>query len=94
MIKNAVDELELAVFPNPFSSKTFIEFTVPETEKATLEVYTVTGVKLATLFEATAEANIKYTVEFSGSSHLRQEIYVYVLRTSTQVKHGRIIMIR
>lgn len=40
-------------YPNPFNSKTTIEFTLPKEDKVTLEIYDITGQKVQTLINTT-----------------------------------------
>jgi hypothetical protein len=61
--------------PNPFSTSTFIEYTMPETGKVKLSVLDMLGQELAVLVDATQNAG-SYTVEFSAAG-LATGVYLY-----------------
>lgn len=75
-------EIEVSAYPNPFSNTTSIEFTVPTDEYVTLEVYAVTGVKVATLYDDFADAGVHYKQQFSGKGHA-DGVYFYRVITRT-----------
>ena len=61
--------------PNPFSTSTFIEYTMPETGKVKLSVLDMLGQEIAVLVNATQTAG-SYTVEFSAAG-LATGVYIY-----------------
>lgn len=61
--------------PNPFSTSTFIDYTLPETGKVRLSVLDMLGQEIAVLVESTQTAG-SYTVEFSAAG-LATGVYVY-----------------
>jgi len=61
--------------PNPFSTSTFIEYTMPETGKVKLSVLDMLGQEIAVLVESTQIAG-SYTVEFSAAG-LATGVYIY-----------------
>ena len=61
--------------PNPFSTSTFIEYTMPETGKVKLSVLDMLGQEIAVLVDATQNAG-SYTVEFSAAG-LATGVYIY-----------------
>jgi hypothetical protein len=93
----SVSELELVKidsYPNPFNSTSNISFTVPVTGHVKLEVYTLTGMKFQTLYDASADADVEYNVEFNGQSGINQATYICVITTSYGTKYTRLMMIR
>jgi hypothetical protein len=88
------EKISLNAMPNPFSNQTSIEFKVPFATKASLEIYTLTGVKVSTLFEGNVDAELPYNFVFVGSSQVSQETYIYVLKTDYGSQYGKLIMNR
>ncbi len=70
--------------PNPTSGNSFAEFSVAEEQMTTLEVYDMSGRKVAELFRQVAQANAEYRVAFDGAN-LPNGVYVYRLTTSNEV---------
>lgn len=59
---------QLLVYPNPFSQKTKIRFSLPATEYATLTIYDLNGTQVAVLHNGQAEAGKQYEYTLDGSS--------------------------
>ncbi len=62
-------------FPNPFNPTTTISYALPKDSKVVLEVYSITGQKVATLVNGEMTAGL-HSAEFNGSS-LASGIYFY-----------------
>jgi hypothetical protein len=77
----AGEAVRMTAFPNPFSTSTTVEFTLPADDYATLKVYSITGVEVGTLFEGYVSANGKMSFEFN-----RQDIAegIYIAKLETQ----------
>ena len=80
-------------YPNPFNPETVIKFSVQNTERATLKVYTITGQLVGTLFDDTAEAGRYYRVSLSGKS-LASGVYFYRLQTDSRVDLKKMLLLR
>jgi len=59
----------LLVYPNPFSSSTNLMFSVPEDQKVSVEVFTLTGQKLATVFNDVLVANQALIMGFNPDNY-------------------------
>lgn len=59
-------EVQLTVYPNPFTDQTQISFQVPEAGKIKIEVLSLQGQVLAELHDAFAEPGEAYSFSFSG----------------------------
>ena len=70
--------------PNPFSTSTFIEYTMPETGKVKLSVLDMLGQEIAVLVEATQTAG-SYTVEFSAAG-LATGVYIYKITVDGETR--------
>ncbi|UCE28250.1 MAG: T9SS type A sorting domain-containing protein [Candidatus Coatesbacteria bacterium] len=66
-------------YPNPTTGTTYIDFAVPRTERVTLEVFTLSGRCVATLFDEVVEPGI-YSVPFDVSG-LADGLYIYRMVT-------------
>jgi hypothetical protein len=71
-------------FPNPTAGPSNVMFTVPQSTEATLEVYDMSGRKVAQIFNGFADEAADYRFEFDGSS-LPNGVYIYRLNTSEEV---------
>jgi len=65
-------------YPNPFNPQTSIDFTVPATGQVTLDIFDVTGAKVATLVNSVKERG-SYTVNFNATG-LSSGVYFYRLK--------------
>jgi hypothetical protein len=70
--------------PNPFSTSTFIEYTLPETGKVKLSVLDMLGQEIAVIVEATQSAG-SYTVEF-GAAGLATGVYIYKITVDGETR--------
>ena len=87
------DDIMIKSYPNPFSDITTIEFSVPETGKVTLEVFNMSGVKVASLFNGIAESNKVYTIEFRAKE-FPTGIYVNQLITETASLIRKLVIVK
>lgn len=71
-------------FPNPTTGPSVVTFTVPEATEATLEVYDLSGRKVAQVFNGLVDESAEYRFEFDGSS-LPNGVYIYRLNTNEEV---------
>jgi len=78
--------------PNPFSSSTKIEFYLPESQEAKLEVTDLTGRPVQVLAEGVQEAGW-HQKEFSSEA-LKGGVYFYRLKTRNYAQTERLILIR
>ena len=62
--KNVSSDPTLKAFPNPFTERLNIEFSNATDTQATLEIYSITGAKLETLFNGPVEGGVLYKVEY------------------------------
>jgi hypothetical protein len=83
----------LKAFPNPFSSHTSIEFTVPYATHATMEVYDMSGAKVATLFNGSTVADELYTVDFNGDLY-PAGVYFYRLTYDGNMYYDKLTLIK
>jgi len=83
--------LEYRMYPNPFTSFGTIEFMrVDKTDHTVVEVYTMAGTKIATLFDGIAEQGMLYKVPFDGVNQ-PDGMYIYKISSGDrrEVINGR-----
>jgi len=81
---------EPIIYPNPFTTKTNIQFTAKENGHAVVELYNITGSKVRTLFSKNVVQGQTYNVA-AGDARLPKGIYVYMISNGKQMHTGRII---
>lgn len=75
---------EISSSPNPTADMSFVTFSNPRDERATLEVYDMSGRMLSRLFDQTTNADQEYRLQFNGSA-LPNGVYMYRLTTPSEV---------
>ena len=93
-IINTEEYVSISAYPNPFMNAVTIEFTMEEDTDVTLEVYNMTGAKVASLYKGDVQANQTYSFDFDGIAHINQGAFIYVLRAGKTVKMGRLVMMK
>jgi len=81
---------EPIIYPNPFTTKTNIQFTASESGRAIVELYNIAGAKIRTLFSGNVEQGLVYNAA-AGDELLPKGIYVYTISNGKQMHTGRII---
>ena len=91
-MKQEVPAIRASVYPNPFSDKAMIEFEAAGNTRAIVEVLSVNGSRVASLFEGDVEAGRTYRFEFSDPKGA-SAIYLYRIVTPAGSSVGRLIYI-
>jgi len=99
--ENALDTYEtlpvsatLSAFPNPFSDQVNIRFSVTATQRVKLELTTIEGKTVATLFEGTASESEQYNFSYSAQG-LSDGIYLYrLLQEDGTISNGKLMLMR
>jgi len=84
-----IPTIDLKVYPNPSSGPVTFEFRINDNAKTTLDIFGVSGKRIARIFDANVESSVIQTVHFDES--LPSGIYVYVLKWNDQVITGKLI---
>jgi hypothetical protein len=84
-------------YPNPFNPTTSISFTVPATTHATLEIFNILGMKVATVFNGLAQAG-RNEVVWDGTSDngdaVASGIYFYRLKTTAFEQTRKMVLMK
>lgn len=79
-------------YPNPFNPTTNIEFALPESSHATLEVFDMLGQRVATLVDQTMSAG-QHSVNFDASN-LSSGIYIYRIQAGNSIQTRKLTLIK
>ena len=83
-------EPTLRAYPNPFTERLNIEFSSATDTQAKLEIYSITGAKLTTLFDAPVNGGELYKVEYVPSLGSSQMVF-YHLTMDGKTQVGKVI---
>ena len=87
-----LEATEMIAYPNPFAQQTKVRFTLPyQEDHAVLDIYDLRGIKIKSLFNGHANAQITYEVQFNGE-YISAGTYILKLTTSKEVKILKVIM--
>lgn len=79
-------------YPNPFNPVTHIRFGLPNSSKVKIEVFTISGEKIATLLDAYKPAGY-HTVDFDGGN-LASGVYLYRIQAGNYVKTEKMVLMK
>lgn len=79
-------------YPNPFNPETLIEFTAAKSTHALVNVYSLTGEKVATVFDGQARSGIN-KVRFNGSN-LAAGVYFYRLTMAGKSAVRKMVLVK
>ena len=79
-----------SVYPNPFTSKTNLQFTAIENGNVIVELYNITGAKVRTLFSGKVRKGQTYNVT-AGDAQLPKGTYMYKINNGKQIQMGRML---
>ena len=81
----------LSAYPNPFTARTTLRFALPRSEKATLELRSLTGQLVRVLYVGTPSAEEVQTIELA-STGLSQQLYIVRLITASKVFTKKLVL--
>ena len=85
--------LNLTSYPNPFNSMTTLSFRLDETSNASLDIYSMTGARIATVFNGVANADEEYPIAFDASD-LSDGVYVCRLSTAGKSVVTKLVLVK
>ena len=86
------DQFRLHIFPNPFNSRTWIEFTTPQRERISIKVYDILGRQIMLLFDDQAPAGA-HKISFPAEE-LAGGIYFITLEGGGQTTLEKALLLR
>jgi len=87
------DKVLVRSYPNPFSEKLNVEFSVPVDSKARLDIFSSNGKKIATLFDGQVKAAELRKVEYNPTT-AANGLVLYRLQTNKGVYYGKAVMVK
>ena len=90
---NETEGLSFNAYPNPFKSTVTIEFSSNITSQTLVEVYSMEGRKVATLWNGTTEGGASYKTEFNAAG-LGDGIYMYRITSADRIINGKLTLIK
>ena len=88
------DEMTVKAYPNPFSSSTTIEFgRDANSAQVELNIYTLAGKKVRTLYKGILDAGVTYKAEFKADD-LPDGVYIYRLESDEGITNGRLVLMK
>ena len=87
-IQNAIFE----IFPNPSSDLSTIRFSVTKTSDVLIEVYSLNGVRIQTLYHAEVEAGKMYELGFNAASFAGGIYFAHMSSSLGEVHYRKLII--
>lgn len=88
------EEVLLKAYPNPFSNLLNLEFSLPESSRVTLELYSISGQRINVLFEGNAEAGKLYQFQYLPDERASSGLVLYRLQTQSGIYFGKAVLVR
>lgn len=85
---------QFTTFPNPFTERVRVRFTLPESQIVSLKVYDNQGREINTLYQGTIEANRPYEYNWQPKPQLATGVYFIYLNAATSTSRQKIILTR
>ncbi|PSR53949.1 hypothetical protein AHMF7605_10680 [Adhaeribacter arboris] len=81
----------LTAYPNPFHGQITVQFSLPETQTATVKIYDNQGMEVSTLFQGEAKAKQIYQVEWQAGTK-PAGLYFLQLQTPTKREQQKLLL--
>ena len=95
---NTVEKFSVTNYPNPFNPETTIEFSLPEKQTVTVDVYNIKGEKVTRLLNNEEFESGKHTVKWNGTDSKNKAVgsgtYFYKVKTPTNSKIRKMILLK
>lgn len=91
-VEETGDAIILSNHPNPFNPSTVIRYRLLETNEVRLEVFDILGRQVAILVNGQVQTGF-HEINFDGSN-LSSGVYLYRLRTGSQVLTGKMMLMK
>jgi hypothetical protein len=84
------NEIQVKAYPNPFSDKVNFQFVSPVRARATLDIYNISGQKIASVFSGMVDAGIPKTVQYVKGKTVANSTLVYKLTIGDKAVYGKV----
>lgn len=84
-------ESEMIAFPNPFNDRIFFDFQLMDDSEVQLEIFDITGSKIATVYNGTVLADVRYRFEYVPE-YPHSGTYIYRLMIGGQQLYTGILI--
>lgn len=85
-------------YPNPFNPATILQFTLPKSEKISLDIINLAGSVVATIYENTYFVAGSYSVEWNGQTNHGQKLptghYIIRLRSHQSLTSRKLLILK
>ncbi|MBI2729252.1 MAG: hypothetical protein HYX40_00595 [Sphingobacteriales bacterium] len=83
------DDIKVSAYPNPFNKSINFRFVSPLSGKARIELFDITGKRIAVVFEGMVKAGASTTVSFNAASGTNQTL-IYKLSVDGKMVRGKV----
>ena len=83
---------EIGLYPNPVSGPAIFKFQISENARVIIELSSLTGQRIATIFNQDVEGGITQTIVYPQM--LQSGIYPYQMRWNNHILQGKMVVIR
>lgn len=87
------NELEIIAYPNPTSAEATVKFRTPQAGPVKVELFSMTGLRISTLFHGVVDADTPQFVNFD-TRDMPNGIYIYRITTEAGHKAGKLQVAR
>ncbi|GIV32500.1 MAG: hypothetical protein KatS3mg031_0035 [Chitinophagales bacterium] len=92
-LQRVADEVEIKAYPNPFTEKLNIEFRLASDSEVKLDILSVDGRFITSVFDGVAKADMLYTFEFLPGNE-PPGLLLYRLRTQKGIYYNKVLLVR
>jgi hypothetical protein len=85
------------VVPNPFNLSTVIRFTIPSAERTRVEVFNITGQRVAVLADGifpAGENHVTWNARSDAGSPMSTGVYLYRIESGRNVRTGKLLLLK
>ena len=85
-------DLTMEIMPNPFANQAKIIFDLPKATTLTLQVYTISGQLVETIYQQQRQEAGQFSITYSPKTPMNG-MYYFVMKTDSQMLNKRVIIV-
>lgn len=93
-VATPVEARNFRAYPIPAKEKVTVQFSLPQSQPAVVQLYNAQGAKVKTLFQGEAQANKTYKVEWQPASQDGNGLYFLQLRGTRHIQQLKLLLSR